>query len=728
MDFSNVNSSETLEIMIDFTHLYLKVFPVSEVLDGTFKFEPSRPGVVLTVNTPVQNVFNQVNPVIEVSVNFSGITLTTPILTGVAPTPSGNTSLLTATQGMTMAQLLQSFGDPISNTASLFTDGCFSPDPNLATSQSASTTGIDLEMPSEITVSADLAADAEDDQPITPEVVSMCVSSDKTNTRGRIYLLQGTLPFNTQAQANQNLEQALSTHGITTKTPSFPYPNLTGSDTQATVAIVANDLKVKAGGAATITQEVVAVNPSQVLGVTFNFCSEDSGAYLPKEQVKVDLTANPVITTVTTITFASAQFSGRVWIIDLDFPPALTKQFFPKSGLTTTVFPKEVIVQILLSPLKAPAVTPNILSASGMTQLSTTLRAVLIGDPDGTVVTKVGSNDGLPTSVSTASTELLRFCVRQLQPGQKAEFVLYSSALGKVAAVMYASRNFGRLYINSSTGKNYQKFQTESASSLIIQSVAIKNESENSIQTDDSDWLSRAQTEQPTPKFTSMRLRAQPQAMMAAGMAASALGGLFSGIGTAASKNQELRQQAAQALAERQLKRDLANQSANVQIQLADKSNLAMAMRNDASNQNQLAIANLNAANNWRITRMNNANSLNIAQGNNDTSKEVAKMSSQTQRDVALIGQENVLDTNRTSRENSERALEGTKFSAETGLAGSLAGSGANLTKTLLDTFVNQPAQRKNEIEKIDETGLQQRKNMLYQQELTAGSNLAANT
>lgn len=382
---------------------------------------------------------------------------------------------------------------------------------------------------------------------------------------------------------------------------------------------------------------------------------------------------------------------------------------------------------LTLGPLVTPVVTPNILSRKTLTLLPVGAKAIRFTKPTGTVATTAGQNDGLPTLGSVASSNLLKFVLNQLQPGQKAEFVLFSQATGKVAAVVYFSTNFKSAYMISESGDSYKEFTLEQAKTLIIQTVAIRNESENPQKTDDSAWISRAQTAPATRTFKSVRLSGAPQAMMLAGAAVSGISGLLGGIGQSIQAQQDRDFKARQALLDRRNRMDMANLSANTQTAIAQGNNTASLQQTAMQTSTSQGIAKINNANAMSIARLNAGNNREIAAANNETTLGVARVGAQSAANTSQVNLEIAQGNNQVSAANSERSLEGTKYAAASSLASGALSSGAGLVGKTVDALVINPANNKAKLDQIEEQGKQVRQNMQFQQELLAGGNAATN-
>nr|WEX25501.1 polyprotein [Riptortus pedestris virus-1] len=726
VDLSQVSQNQSFAIVIDYAHISQKVLPVEPILDGTFDWNPTRPGIVITVNTPVQNAFNPVNPWIEVSRFYGHLVYTTPIVTPNQPPSPGNKSVLTALAGSRMGSFLQAFsGSTITNLA-LMTDGIYGPDPGLNRLLDGTFEGLDLQSNvTQVTGSIEYELGGEGTVPNNPSNIACVLTRTKTKSTARVVLLDGSAPFDPSAQLSSNLEQVLSTSIVTDKAPEFPFPSLDGGDRATYLATLTSSIRSRLPSAAVIATVTPATDPIKLVSVQTLFAKSD-GVIDSSKTKQLDVAANPPKKTTTVIRVQSAQFSFKLWIIDLEFTEAAQDVFEPHTSVVSdNIFPVRTDVTLIFTPISSYSVTPNILSRNYLTQLPPTCANIRFAVPSGSVTTTAGANAGLPTITSEVTSSALRFVLNSLLSGQKAEFVLFSSATGKVAAIVYFSANFQAIYIKSKSGKTYQQWNLEQLSTLIIQSVTVKNESETSQETDDSTWLNR---ETLTPQITEVvRVKARPQAMVAGMIGAQALGGLFSGISEAVAQQQKQQFEAKQKELDRQ---NLIKQTAmnnGTQLQLATQNNLSSMKR-----------AELNAGTNQYVARLNNNTTFGVAKLNQATALGTTRLNNKAAVDVAMIGAQNNRTTNETNRSiaelnneasqaNSQRQLEGTKFSSSASLAGSLASSGTALTGQLMNTLINAPADRENALKKIEEQGEQQRKTLQFQQQLLAGANPSNN-
>lgn len=722
VDLSQVAQNQAFSLVLDYAHISKKVLPVQEVLQGTFDWNPSRPGIVVTVNTPVQNVFNPVNPWIEVSRFYGHLIYTTPITTAISPPSPGNLTVLTALAGASLGSFLNGFSANDPTKLAMMTDGFYGPDPGLDYHLEGAIEGMDLQNGvAQITASChfDLGGDAVVAN--NPSNMSFALTRGTGGVYGRLVLLDGRAPYDPSAQLHNNLEQVLSTSVISDKAPAFPFPSLDGSDITTYVATLTSSIRDRLPSAAVITTINPVTNPIKLVSVKNLFANSDGMKIDPSRTKSLDLVTHPIVTKTVVIRVQSGQYSFSLWVVDLPIPDAEKSKFAPDESLANTFLPVRSDATLIFTPITSYTSTPNMLSRNHLTQLPAGARAIKFAIPSGSVLTTAGSNAGLPTVTSDVTSAALRFVLNSLQPGQKAEFVLYSTATGKVAGVVYFSSNFQAMYINSKSGRNYAQWNLEQLSTLIIQSVTIKNESESSQVTDDSAWLNR---ESSAPSIRTYVQKEFSRQMMAAAMiGGQALGGLFSGISSAVGQYQKQQFDAKQNELNRLASIRQVAMNNDTQLQLATANNLSSMQRAQLSSGTSKDIARLNASNTFGIAKLNSDTSLRAARMNNDTTLATAELGA---KNNALTNETNLSiaqGNNAVSAQNSERSLEGQKFSATTGLAATALSSSTNLGAKLLDTFVNAPQERENQLKKIEEQGKQNRETLAYQQQLTAGAN-----
>lgn len=722
VDLSQVSQNQAFSIVLDYAHISKKVLPVKEVLQGTFDWEPSRPGIVITVNTPVQNVFNPVNPWIEVSRFYGHLIYTTPITTSISPPSPGNLTVLTALAGASLGSFLNGFSANDPTKLAMLTDGFYGPDPGLGYHLDGAIEGMDLQNGvAQITTSCHFELGGDALVVNNANNMGYTLTRSDTGVYGRIVLLDGRAPYDPSAQLDKNLEQVLSTSVVTDKAPLFPFPSSDGSDIGTYVATLISSIRDRLPSAAVITTINPVTNPIKLVSIKNLFANNDGMKIDTSETQTVDLTAHPIVTKTVMVRVQSGQFSFSVWIVDLPIPDAEKGKFAEHGNLANTYVPVRSDATLIFTPVTSFTSTPNILSRNHLTQLPAGARAIKFAVPSGSVLTTAGSNAGLPTVTSDVTSAALKFVLNSLQPGQKAEFVLYSTATGKVAGVVYFSSNFQAMYINSKSGHNYAQWNLEQLSSLIIQSVTIKNESESSQVTDDSAWLNR-ESSAPTLR-TYVQGKFARQMMAAAMIGGQTLGGLFSGIGDAVGQYQKQQFDAKQNELNRLATLKQVSMNNDTQLQLATNNNLSSMQRAQLSSGTSKDIARLNANNTFGIAQLNSDTSLRAARMNNNTTLATAELGA---KNNALTNETNLSiaqGNNAVSAQNSERSLEGQKFSASSGLAATALSSSTNLGSKLLDTFVNAPQERENQLKKIEEQGKQNRETLSFQQQLAAGAN-----
>ncbi|UXD80011.1 putative polyprotein [Myrmica rubra picorna-like virus 2] len=723
---------------IDYAGVADKVLPVKEVLDGTYKWNPSRPGLVVTMEVPVQQIYGQnLNLTIQHYAEWGlGLVCSTPLITPQTdPIQPGNRTMLEAMQGMSLNTVISGLEPGLQTTdIELTTDGNSYPATIFTPTREYQHQGIKFGQEADIEFRACtgiMIGDTPKFWDKTSKVSNAIINSKHLTANAgtiycRLFLIEGDAPINMDWIEDVNgIEKALATgwRVMGDQPTDFPIPDKDFVNTDSTIAQIQQTLLEK-------YNERINISLQTFNALPFKFTKLESNSYEYKRAKgemyynKVDLTKRAHNVNCKALYVNIGQLAFRLYILDVDVTLEAGDWM-----ITDELYAGQIIDDIFTMEYTPPTTgvttVPLISTWKNFSKLPNSLKVLSLRNPQTSALVTPNGNEGLSTIVDVKYTAaFLTFLDVNTPEGRVAKITLMQSGTGRVVANVYYSKEYKQMFIDGTSGTMYASFLGQPSSSYVISSVTFQSPSEAFTKTDDTAWSTRAVNPPARNIYRS-------QMMLAAALGSSAIGGMFQGVSQTINTAQQLKQE-----------KLLQQQRLDFQNSWNKLSSQTQLRTNEITNATNQSISTGNNLSNQTIASGNNATSLDIALGQNANRLEVAGI----QRDVSLAGMKNQMEianlgaqtqlgtkqidkliaagNNATTLQASEIAADASRFGNALGLTGSVINSGVGLAKVASD-YLQGDKNRENVLESIHVRGNEDRQTIDHRAML-AGANIAS--
>nr|WAL01510.1 polyprotein [Solenopsis invicta virus 10] len=721
---------------IDYAAQADKVLPVQEVVNGTYKWVPSRPGVVITLEVPVQQIYGQtLNLTLQHYTCWGKIIVSTPILTKTTNTIApGSRTILEATQGMTLETLISSLEPGLdAGDLTLTTDGFSYPSPVFTRVKDYIHTGIEFAKPADIEF---LALTGGQTESVSGVYSSLKLANAVININGadpkahagqvwcRLFLLEGDAPWNMDnAKTRDSYEKAFSQTGRIRNDPPFPYPTSDFTNTDQCLAAMQQGFIDTYNERCTTALQTFSAVPFKLLSIVSTIYN-GTDVYM-RRAVDLTKTTNTISCKAILCTIGTRTF--RIYAIDL-YVDSKSEDWLFGFDYSNGRYVVHDVFQLTYTPPTAGVSTiPLVSTWKNFSRLPVGCKSFCLINPQTSAIVTSNGNEGLPTVTDTKYTAaLLQFLDINTPENRLCRITLMQSGTGRVIANIYYSKEYRQMFIAGTSATAYAAFIGQPSSSYVISSVTFLTPSESFQTTDDSAWSNRA-VQPATQRFY------KAQMMLATALSAGfgAVSGLAGGINSAIQQQAEFKRQ--QLLQQERL--DYVNRwnqlSAETQLktnEVTNATNLAVASGNNLTSS---LIADKNNANALAIVDAQNSNRISLANINRDTSLsgyknqlDIAALQTATQLGTKQIDQQIAQGNNATSLGVADIAATASVAGNVLGLTGSLANTGVGIAKVVTD-YLQGDKNRENQLQQIHVKGDEDRKTIDHR--LAAiGGNIAA--
>ncbi|APG78619.1 hypothetical protein [Hubei picorna-like virus 54] len=723
---------------IDYAAQADKVLPTKEILEGTYKWVPSRPGIIVTMEVPVQQIYGQnLNLTLQHYTGWGNLVVSTPILTpassGIKP---GTRTMLEAMQGMSLNTIVSSL-EPglLDGDIELTTDGCAYPSTIFTKTREYSTGGIEIGRPAQIEIICQTGVKLKDEDPwyrVEPKLANACMStaelkSGSGTVYARLFLLEGEAPIKFEnIKDHDSFEKCLTTgYRTATKTGvAFPFPDKDFANTDSTLASIQQAFIDTYNERCTTSLQTFSSNPFKLSGIkTVIFDKNDTlreGAF--------DMTKRAHNIATKAIIFNIGTLSFRLFVMDVDFEVVSGDWMFGYNYSDGKYVIHDFFTVDYTPPTTGVSTIPLVSSWQNFSRLPSGCKTFMLVNPKTSAITTPNGNEGLPTVMDTKfTTAFMQFLDINTPAGQLCRMTIMQSGTGRVVATLYYSTEYKQLFIYApTTATQYAAYIGQPSSSYVISNVSFQSPSESFISTDDSSWSNR----QVTP---SQRKFYRSQMMLATALQAGlgAVGGIASGINAAVQQQQDFKRQ--QMLQQERL--DYMNRwnelSANTQMKTNEITNATNLAMNQGSNLTTLQVSQGNNANAYAIAQLQNGNRIDLAKISQDTSlagfanqKDIALTQQATQLGAKAVDLQIAQGNNATTIEAANIASETATVGNVLNFTGGLANTGVGIAKVVTD-YLQGDKERENRLDQIHVRGDETRKTIDHNLAMRGG-NIAA--